>query len=114
MKLTPPISSVEPKVKRGWPAMMSMPMVAMNRPSSSETSPFKGLPVATKAAQVRPNVASQKYSKVEKLSATSASSGAVKARIAAPTSPPTTPQISAVPSPRLAWPLSVRLCVSST
>ena len=62
MKLTPPISSTLPKVKRGWPAVTSMPTQAIKRPISSEITPLIGEPREMKAAQVRPNSASQKYS----------------------------------------------------
>ena len=62
MKLTPPISSTLPKVKRGWPAVTSMPTQATSRPISSETMPLMAEPREMKAAQVRPNTASQKYS----------------------------------------------------
>ena len=62
MKLTPPRSSMLPKVKRGWPAVTSMPTVATSRPTSRETIPLIGEPVEMNAAQVRPKQASQKYS----------------------------------------------------
>src|SRR6266496_3977136 len=63
-------------------------------PSSSETSPFSGLPTAMKTAQVRPSSTSQKYSKVPNLSATSASEGAATISTAVPKSPPMTEKTS--------------------
>jgi len=88
MKLTPCISSTEPKVKRGNPAAGSMPMVPRPSPRKSEAKPFTGSLVARKTAQVRPRAASQKYSKLEKASANSASAGAASTRMATPISPP--------------------------
>ena len=47
-------------------------MVATNSPMSRLTKPLSGEPEPTKAAQVRPSSASQKYSNEENFSATSA------------------------------------------
>jgi hypothetical protein len=62
MNETPPMSSMLPKVKRGWPAVMSMPTVAIASPISSETSPLTGASVEMNTEQLRPKQASQKYS----------------------------------------------------
>ena len=61
----PPMSSVQPKEKRGWAVNGSSPTVEMNRPSSSESVPLTRLPELISAAQDRPSSASQKYSKLE-------------------------------------------------
>ncbi len=72
----PPIISVLPKVKRGWPAGLPRPTHATSKPSSSVTSPFSGRSDVMNTAHVRPSSTSQKYSNELKLSAKSASAGA--------------------------------------
>ncbi len=114
MKLTPPISSTVPKVKRGWPAVGSMPTVATKSPMRTATIPFTGRPVEMNTAQERPNVASQKYSKLEKSSANSASIGAKMASTIEPNRPPITEKTRPAPSTRSAWPFFVSRCASST
>ena len=95
---TPPRSSVDPKVKRGKPVVTSMPMTAMESPISSETSPRSFESPDTKTAQLRPSAESQKYSNVEKPSATSASPGASAASTTVPKTPPATEKARFVPS----------------
>ncbi len=107
MKLTPPISSTLPKVKRGWPAVMSIPMVAMNSPISSETKPFRVEPVEITTAQESPRQASQKYSKDENWIATSASARAVTASTSEPSRPPIAEHTRPVPSASSALPFEV-------
>ena len=98
MKLTPPISSTLPKLKRGRPLVTSSPMVAMNRPSSSEATPRARSSELTRAAEVRPREANQKYSKLLKRSAIRARTGAATTRTRAPISPPMAAQTSPAPS----------------
>ena len=62
----PPNRSTEPKVKRGTPPGLSMPMQEIKSPSSMPAMAFTGDERATKVAHIRPRKASQKYSKVEK------------------------------------------------
>ena len=50
MKPTPPMSSVEPKVKRGSPATWSMPIEATQSPRSSDSAPLITDPRETMAA----------------------------------------------------------------
>jgi hypothetical protein len=106
--MTPPISSTLPMVKRGWPAVGSMPTVASVRPISTETMPLTGLPVEMNTAQDRPNSASQKYSNELKPSANSARTGARVASTIAPNRPPITENTKPQPSTSSARPLSVR------
>ncbi len=104
MKLTPCISSTEPKVNRGKPAAGSMPMVPRPRPRKSEAKPFSGSLVARNTAQVSPRAASQKYSKLEKASANSARAGAARTRMATPMRPPRTDVTRLVPRLRSSCP----------
>ncbi len=114
MKETPAVSSTLPKVKRGWPAVGSMPTVASARPSNTETMPFTGRPVEMNTAQERPKSASQKYSKEEKPSANSARIGAETASTRLPKMPPITEKTRPQPKTSSAWPLRVRRWASST
>jgi len=104
MKLMPCSSSTLPKVKRGWPAVGSMPTQLMSRPKMSEVTPLSGSPVVMKIAQVRPSSASQKYSKDEKLMAASARTGAQTMRIATPIIPPSTEKTRLTPRLRSSSP----------
>ena len=114
MKLTPPMSSKLPKVKRGWPATSSMPMKATNRPKISDSTPLSADPVDTMAAQERPSSASQKYSTEEKLVAKRASSGAANISSSTPITPPISADPSDRPSPRSGRPARVMAKASST
>ncbi len=107
MKLTPPISSVLPKVKRGWPAGLSRPIVPMKSPIRSETSPFIGEPAEMKTAQLSPRQTSQKYSNELNFSATSASAGAAVTRTTVPKRPPMAEKTSPAPSATSDLPLRV-------
>ena len=100
MKLIPESRSMLPKVKRGWPAAGSMPMQPMASPMNSDSRPFSGSPVPMKTAQVRPRQASQKYSKDEKLIATSARAGASTTRMITPKMPPSTEKTRLTPMHR--------------
>ena len=84
-----------------------MPMVAMNRPIRSETTPLVGASVEMNTAQLRPKQASQKYSCDEKRSANSASAGAEKASTAVPNRPPIAEVVRQAPSASSAWPARV-------
>src|SRR4051794_24305725 len=84
----PPRRSVEPKVKRGTPPGFSMPTQEINSPSSMLAIAFTGEERATSVAHISPRKASQKYSKVENDSATSASSGAMMTSDSVPAMPP--------------------------
>ena len=72
----PPISSTLPKVKRGMPAGLLRPTLAISRPRKSETKPLSGCSDVRKTAQVSPISTSQKYSNELNFSANSASVGA--------------------------------------
>ena len=58
----PPNKSVLPNVKRGNPAGLFMPTLAISKPRNNETKPFNGLPLAIMIEQVSPRSTSQKYS----------------------------------------------------
>ena len=110
----PPISSTLPKVKRGTPAGLPIPIVATNRPMRGEMNPFAGEPGETNTAQERPSSTSQKYSSDENLSAMSASAGATLIRTSEPKMPPMAEKTSAAPRASSARPLLVIRKVSST
>lgn len=59
---TPAISGVSPKVKRGVPVTMSMPIIEIRRPAQIESPPLTAEPRLTAVAQESPSRASQKYS----------------------------------------------------
>ena len=103
----PPSRSAEPKVKRGTPPGFSMPMQEISRPSSMLATAFTGEERATRVAHIKPRKASQKYSKVEKLSATSASAGAMITSDSVPAIPPMALNQTPAPSASSAWPLRV-------
>ena len=114
MKLTPPISSIEPKVKRGWPATWSMPIEATKRPKISDSAPLIADPRETMAAQLRPSSASQKSSTEEKLVAKRASRGAASISISTPSTPPKQAAPIDSPSARSGRPDLVMAWASST
>jgi hypothetical protein len=62
MKLIPFSSSIEPKVKRGWPTTTSMPTLAMISPMNRLAKLRATEDVPTNTAQVRPRLASQNAS----------------------------------------------------
>jgi len=62
--------------------------MAMPSPMKSDMAPLAGCPVEAAMAAKSPRQASQKYSKLEKLSAISANAGAAKINISAPNAPP--------------------------
>ena len=103
----PPSRSVLPKVKRGMPAGLSMPIQAMRSPSSIPAIAFTGDERATMVAHIKPSRASQKYSKVEKRSAISASGGASAMSERVPTIPPIALNQTPAPSASSTWPLRV-------
>ena len=103
----PPSRSVKPKVKRCAPAGFSMPMQETSRPSSMLAIAFTGLERATMVAHISPRHASQKYSKVEKLSAISASGGASAISESVPMMPPIAENQTQMPSASSGWPLRV-------
>ena len=107
ISVRPPASSALPKVKRGNAAGLSRPAEATSRPSSSDTTPFSGLPMARNTALERPRITSQKYSKEENLSAISASAGAATISTAVPNRPPITENTSPAPSAISPWPFFV-------
>ena len=88
MKWIPPSSSIDPKVKRGWPETTSKPTVDTVRPTSNDATDFTRDRADMKTAHVRPSVASQKYSYELNCSANSASTGAAIDKTTAPTRPP--------------------------
>ena len=94
-------------MKRGVPAGFSMPMQDTSRPSSIAAIAFTGEERATRVAHISPRKASQKYSKVEKDSAISASSGAISTSESVPTMPPIALNHSPAPSAISGWPLRV-------
>jgi len=98
MKLTPPKSSILPKVKRGWPDIRSMPIVEINKPINSDANPLITDPVDTITAQDSPRQANQKYSKDENLNAKSAKVDVAAIKTADPRSPPITEQTNPTPS----------------
>ena len=103
----PPSRSVTPKTKRGVPAGFSKPTQDTSRPISIDAMAFTGEERATRVAHISPSSASQKYSKVEKDSAISASSGAISTRDRVPTMPPMALNQSPAPSATSGWPLRV-------
>ena len=103
----PPSSSVLPKVKRANAAGLLSPTQASSRPRNSVTSPFSGLSLEMKTAQVRPINTSQKYSNELKCSANSASVGAATISTAVPNKPPTAENTRPAPRAISASPLRV-------
>ncbi len=98
IRVKPPASSALPKVKRGYAAGLSRPMADTSRPSSRDTTPFNGSPMARNTALERPRITSQKYSNEENLSAISASAGAAMMSTAVPNRPPITENTRPAPS----------------
>ena len=94
----PPISSTLPKVKRGMPAGLLRPTLAIRRPRKSDTKPLRGCSDVRKTAQVNPISTSQKYSNELNFSANSASVGAAIISTAVPNKPPTAENTSPAPS----------------
>src|SRR5262245_55022665 len=113
ISVRPPASSALPNVNRGKPAGLSRPTADTKRPSSSETTPFSGLPSARNTALQRPRTTSQKYSNEENLSAISARAGAATISTAVPNSPPITENTSPAPSAISPWPFFVIAYASS-
>ncbi|MHC2272345.1 hypothetical protein ACVILJ_007728 [Bradyrhizobium diazoefficiens] len=103
----PPNRSVMPKVKRGTPPGFSIPIQETSRPRNMPAIAFTGEERATRVAHIRPSSASQKYSKVENDSATSASGGAKIISDSTPAMPPTAENQTPAPSASSAWPLRV-------
>ncbi len=103
----PPSRSVKPKVKRGTPPGFSMPMQVTSSPSSAAAIALMGEERATSVAHISPRKDSQKYSKVEKESAISASAGARIISATVPKMPPSALNHSDAPSAISAWPLRV-------
>ncbi len=103
----PPISSTLPKVKRGMPAGLLRPTLAISSPRKSETKPLSGCSDVRKTAQVNPIRTSQKYSNELNFSANSASVGAATISTAVPKSPPIAEKTRPAPSASSAWPLLV-------
>ena len=113
MTSMPPSRSSTPKVKRGVPAGFSMPTQATSSPSSMEAMALTGEDRATSVAHMRPSKASQKYSKVEKLKANSASAGAMTISDRVPTMPPSALNHRQMPSASSGCPLRVIAYASS-
>ena len=103
----PPSRLASPNVKRGNPAGLPTPTDAIKRPIRSETKPLSGFSEAMKIAQVMPRSTSQKYSKDENLSATSANAGALVTSTAVPNRPPTAENTRPAPSATSASPFLV-------
>src|SRR5215470_1139598 len=85
----------------------------MSRPPSNDTTPFTGLPVLMKMAQVSPRSTSQKYSNELNRTATSASTGADVTSTTVPNRPPITLKTSPAPSAVSARPFLVIAYASS-
>src|SRR5512134_976357 len=113
MRPTEPSSSIEPNVKRGWPAGLSRPIDAISSPPNSDTTPFSGSPTLMNTAQVSPSSTSQKYSNELKRTATSASAGAEVTSTTVPNSPPITLNTRPAPSAVSASPFLVIAYASS-
>ncbi len=90
-----------------------MPTVESASPNSSEASPFSSERPPMKMAQEMPSTPSQKYSTLEKLSATSASEGAANVSTTALRRPPITEENRPAPSDRPALPACVSAYESS-
>ena len=84
-----------------------MPIQAISNPSSIPAIAFTGDERATMVAHINPSRDSQKYSKVEKRSAMSASGGANAMSEMVPTIPPIALNQTPAPSASSAWPLRV-------
>ena len=114
IKLTPPIKSGMPKVKRGAPLIISRPTVESSKPIIKERNALTLEPIEIKIEQLSPSSASQKYSKELNWSATSANEGETKTSISVPNRPPNTEQIKFIPSVSRARPLCANRCESLT
>ena len=98
MSEMPPMSSVEPKVKRATPAALLMPMLAMASPISNVTQAFSGLAEPMKIAPPRPSITIQKNSTEPKDSAKSAIAGEAAIITTVPNMPPIAENTRPMPS----------------
>ena len=90
-----------------------MPIVATNKPSSSEIPDLTCEPEAMNTPQVRPRHTSQKYSNELNLMATSASAGAAVTSTIVPMMPPIAEKTTPAPRATSPWPFLVMAYASS-
>lgn len=88
MKSIPDINWPEPKVNRGTPVIVSIPIVAMNKPNETPMNPFTRFPALREATTVSPISARAKYSGEENLRANDARRGVRKIKTIVPNTPP--------------------------
>ena len=101
----PPLRLVRPKVKRAVPSMASVPTVENMKPITPAMMPFTILPLDSVAIMVREKMAMEKNSKLPKLMATRAISGAMNISSRVEKMVPRKLNTTPTPSALAAWPL---------
>ncbi len=105
MKSIPPSSSTRPKVKRDVAVKRSVPMLAIQRPTSIARSAFTNDSPARRTTMVRPSTINAKYSGALNASESLASGGATSMSATTPKVPAMKEAIAAMPSAGPARPL---------
>ena len=104
-KSIPERSSMRPNVKRDWLVKTSVPMPAIQRPTSIASSALAIERPASSTTMASPSDINPKYSGALKASASFASGGAMSIRPITPTVPAIKEAIAAMPSAGPALPL---------
>ena len=105
MKSMPPSSSTRPKVKREVAVKRSVPMLAIQRPTSIASSALVSDSPARSTTMVRPSTINAKYSGALNASESLASGGATSISATTPKVPAMKDAIAAMPSAAPARPL---------
>ncbi len=83
-------------MKRGVPAIGSMPTVASARPKAAQARPFTSEPPDSAATELRPNTPTAKYPAGPNFNASEASGMASSSSASPPRTPPTVEAVSEI------------------